>query len=500
MEEKLDLLNKKIAEIASLNGIQALLDWDQQVNMPPGGVEDRSNQAALIGELIHHRSTSPELGQLIEDLAKEIGDLDAEDDAARIVRQAKRNYDLLTKIPVEKMVEFIKLTTQAHEVWVKARQTNDFSLYQPVLQRIIELKQEQANFYKPYDHIYDPLLDMFEPGMKTAEVQEIFATLRKEQVALLKEIAQAPQVDNSFIKENYNKDLQEKFSKHVISKFGYDWQRGRLDLAPHPFTTEFGHGDVRITTRYLDNDGLSALFSTMHEAGHAMYEQGLNPIYYTTSLAGGTSLAFHESQSRMWENLVGRSKEFWSFFYPSFQMLFPEHLEEVPFERFYKGINRVAPSLIRVEADEATYNLHIMLRMEIEIGLVEGSIQSKDLPEIWNAKMQEYLGITPPNDTLGVLQDVHWSGGLYGYFSTYALGNLISVQLWEKMLSDMPNMPDDMAKGEFSGILGWLRTNVHQFGSKYRPQELIQKITGNKISPEPYMRYLNQKYRQIYNI
>lgn len=500
MEEKLDLLNKKIAEIASLNGIQALLDWDQQVNMPPGGVEDRSNQAALIGELIHHRSTSPELGQLIEDLAKEIGDLDAEDDAARIVRQAKRNYDLLTKIPVEKMVEFIKLTTQAHEVWVKARQTNDFSLYQPVLQRIIELKQEQANFYKPYDHIYDPLLDMFEPGMKTAEVQEIFATLRKEQVALLKEIAQAPQVDNSFIKENYNKDLQEKFSKHVISKFGYDWQRGRLDLAPHPFTTEFGHGDVRITTRYLDNDGLSALFSTMHEAGHAMYEQGLNPIYYTTSLAGGTSLAFHESQSRMWENLVGRSKEFWSFFYPSFQMLFPEHLEEVPFERFYKGINRVAPSLIRVEADEATYNLHIMLRLELEIALLEGSLQVGDLPQVWNRKMEEYLGVVPAKDSEGVLQDVHWSGGMLGYFPTYALGNLVSAQLWEKMQEDIPNLDGQISQGKFDELLGWLRVNIHQHGAKFEPQVLIKRVTGTTISPEPFMKYLRNKYSEIYKL
>jgi len=500
MNEKIERLNASLAEISDLGGIAALLGWDQQVLMPKGGVNDRGNQAALIGGLMHDRITSDELGKLISDLENEIGDLNADNDDARNVRKAKWHYEQNSRIPKKTMIEFLMVTTQANEIWVKARRNNNFASYQPILQRIVELRQEVAEYFKPYDHIYDPLLDMFEPGMKTAEVKQIFNDLRPKQVELIKAIAASKQVDNSFLKKKYDKVFQEKFGRHVITRFGYDWNRGRLDVTTHPFTTGFGLGDVRITTRYLDDDGVSALFSTMHEAGHAMYSQGCNPLYARTALQDATSLAFHESQSRMWENLVGRSKEFWTFFYPSFQMLFSDHLGNVDLETFYKGINRVEPSLIRVEADEATYNLHIMLRLEIEIGLMEQTISTKDLPEIWNAKMRDYLGVTPTNDSQGVLQDIHWSGGMIGYFATYALGNLLSVQLWEKMLKDIPNILDEMAKGEFSSILHWLRENVHQYGSKYNSQELIQKITGSKISAEPYIRYLNQKYRQIYNL
>jgi carboxypeptidase Taq len=500
MSEKIERLNALAAEIFDLNGISALLGWDQHVNMPPGGVEDRSNQTALIGGYLHDRITSNELGQLISDLEKEIGDLNADNDAARNVRKAKWHYEQNSRIPKKTMIEFLMVTTQANEIWVKARHNNDYASFQPILQRIVELRQEIAEYFKPYDHVYDPLLDMFEPGMKTAEVKQIFNALRPMQVELIKAISQSKQVDNSFLKKNYDKVLQEKFGRHVITRFGYDWNRGRLDVTAHPFTTGFGLGDVRITTRYLDNDGASALFSTMHESGHALYSQGCNPLYARTVLQEASSLAFHESQSRMWENLVGRSKEFWTYFYPSFQMLFSSHLGNVDLETFYKGINQVEPSLIRVEADEATYNLHIMLRLEIEIGLMEKTISTKDLPEIWNTKMRDYLGVAPTNDAQGVLQDIHWSGGMIGYFATYALGNLLSVQLWEKMNQDVPNIPDEMAKGEFSSILHWLRENVHQYGSKYSSQELIQKITGSKISAEPYIRYLNQKYHQIYNI
>ncbi len=273
-----------------------------------------------------------------------------------------------------------------------------------------------------------------------------------------------------------------------------------MDLAPHPFTTSFGYGDVRITTRYMETDGMSSLFSTMHEAGHALYDQGLDPKYRNTSLGRPTSLAVHESQSRFWENLIGRSQAFWQFAFPIAQMLFPEHLGNLSMEQFYRGINRVEPSLIRIEADEATYNLHIMLRFEIETGLMEGKLETKDLPEIWNSRMQAYLGITPPSDSHGVLQDVHWSGGMIGYFPTYALGNLISVQWWEKMVADHPNIPDEIASGDFSTVLAWMRENVHRYASRYDPQDLVQKITGSRITSEPYMRYLEQKYSQIYRL
>ncbi len=500
MKEKIDSLNALSADIASLNGISALLNWDQLVNMPPGGVEDRSQQAALIGGMLHDRITSPKLGELISDLENEIGDLNADNENARLVRKAKWTFDQFVKIPKEKVMEFMIVTTQANEVWVKARQNNDFASFQPVLQRIVEMRRELAEYFKPYDHVYDPLLDMYEPGMKTADVKQIFDDLRPKQVELIKAIRSAKQVENSFLKQDYDKSLQDKFGRHVITRFGYDWNRGRLDTTPHPFTIGFGLGDVRITTRYPEADGVSALFSTMHESGHAMYSQGCDPKFSRTFLQEASSLAFHESQSRMWENLIGRSKEFWTFFYPTFQMLFSEHLGNVDLETFYKGINRVEPSLVRVEADEATYNLHIMLRLEIEIGLMEKSIEAKDLPEIWNSKMQEYLGVTPPNDSLGVLQDVHWSGGMIGYFSTYALGNLLSAQLWEKMLQAHPNIPDEIAQGKFSTILAWLRENVHQYGARYDPQELIIKITGSRINAEPYLRYLNKKYREIYSL
>jgi carboxypeptidase Taq len=336
--------------------------------------------------------------------------------------------------------------------------------------------------------------------MKTADVKAIFDALRPKQVKLIKAITSARQVKDDFLFKKYNEKKLLDFGVDVITKFGYDWNRGRQDKAPHPFETTFSVNDVRITTRFEADNPLATLFSTMHESGHAMYEQGINPAYERTPLSGGTSLAVHESQSRMWENLVGRSLPFWEHFYPAFKAAFPAQLEGVSLKSFYKAINKVEPSLIRVNADEATYNLHIMLRLELEIGMVEGKIEVRDLPEIWNTKMQEYLGITPPNDAKGVLQDIHWSGGSIGYFSTYALGNLVSAQWWEKLNRDIPDLSDQIRKGNFGELLAWLRKNIHQYGQKYGPQELVQRVTGSKITPEPYVRYLTKKYGEIYGL
>ena len=500
LEKKFEQLIELAAELEDLGNIEAVLGWDQSVYMPPGGAEGRGLQSATLGRIMHEKFTSDEVGQLIVDLEAEVGDLNAETDEARMVKVAKRNYEKQTKVPLPLLIESIKATTMGHEAWVKAREQSDFSIFQPHLEKIVDLRKQYADLFKPYDHIYDPLLDDFEPGMKTIEVQEIFNELRPQQVALIQAIAEKQPPDNSFIKQDYDEEKQELFGRYVITRFGYDWNRGRLDVTAHPFTTSFGHGDVRITTRYLKDDGGSALFSTMHEAGHAMYGQGVDKKYNRHPLNGSSSLAIHESQSRLWENLIGRSKEFWSFFYPSLQMLFPEHLGNVSQQDFYRGINKIEPSFIRVEADEATYNLHVMLRLEIEIGLMEGTIEVKDLPEIWNAKMEEYLGVTPSNHAEGVLQDVHWSGGMIGYFSTYALGNLASVQLWDKMLEDHPNIPDEIAQGKFDTILGWMREKVHRFGSKFEPREIMLKATGSKITPEPYMRYLQTKYGELYDL
>jgi carboxypeptidase Taq len=497
---KMQELLERVAEFTDLQHIMAVLGWDQQINMPPGGAEERGLQSAALGRILHEKFATEEFGQLIAELEAEVGDLSAETDEARSVKVVKKAYEKQVKVPLPLLMETIKATTMAHEAWVNAKTQSDFSIFKPHLETIVDLRKQYADLFKPYDHIYDPLLDDFEPGMKTAEVKEIFEKLRPQQVELLQEIAEKEPPDDSFIKHHYNEEYQALFGRHVITRFGYDWQRGRLDVAPHPFTTEFGHGDVRITTRYLKEDAGSALFGTMHESGHAMYGQGVPDQFKRHPLGGAASLAIHESQSRLWENIVGRSKEFWSYFYPSFQMLFPEYLAEVRLEDFYRGINKVEPSFIRVEADEATYNMHIMLRLEIEIGLMEGTMDVADLPEIWNSRMQDYLGVTPPNDAKGVLQDIHWSGGMIGYFPTYALGNLASVQLWDKLLEENPNVPDEIAQGKFDTILGWMREHVHQYGSKYEPQEIMLKATGSKISPEPYMAYLRKKYTEIYDL
>jgi carboxypeptidase Taq len=500
MEAKLNRLKEMSAEISDLGAAAGVLGWDQQVNMPPMGAESRGNQLAILEKLVHIKSTAPELGKLIEELSKAAENLDPDSDEARLIKVSKRNYDQAVKVPPEFMAKFAKLTAVAFGSWQQARQEDDFSKFQPHLEEIVEMNRQLAEYFAPYDHIYDPLLDRFEPGMKTQEVIEIFEALRPKQVELIQAISEAPQVDDSFLHQPYDEGKQWEFGVGVITRYGYDWKRGRQDKAPHPFTSGFSINDVRITTRLYPNFFNSALFSTLHECGHALYEMGISPNYERSALSGGASLALHESQSRMYENLVGRSMPFWEYFYPQLLDVFPEQLGNIDLDTFYKGINKVETSLIRVEADEATYNLHIMLRMEIEIALMEGKLTVKDLPEVWNARMKEYLGVTPPNDADGVLQDIHWAGGMIGYFSTYALGNLISIQLWEKINQDIPDLDDQIRKGEFSELLDWLIKNVHTNGKKYEPQELVQRITGSKIDSAPYMRYLKKKYREIYGI
>ena len=500
MEEKLNQLKTILAEVADLNNAASVLGWDQHTHMPPGGAEARGNQLATLGRIAHIKFTDSQVGKLLDALRKEIASLDPDSDEVRLIKVTMRDYEKATRVPPEFVAEMAQVTTMAHEAWVEARQKSDFSIFRLHLEKIVAMVKKYISFFPPADHPYDVLLDLFEPGMKTANVKAIFDILLPRQVELIKAITSRPQVDDSFLTRNYDEKKQWDFGVDAITKFGYDWKRGRQDKSPHPFTTSFSVNDVRITTRFEPNSGAAALFSTMHEAGHAMYDQGVNPAYERISLGGGASFAIHESQSRMWENLVGRSLPFWEHFYPRLQEFFPEHLGRVSLEQFYQGINKVEPSLIRVEADEATYNLHIMLRLEIEIALIEEKLAVKDLPEVWTAKMKEYLGLAPPDDAKGVLQDIHWSMGSIGYFSTYALGNLISVQLWEKINRDIPDLPDQIRRGKFDTLLGWLRENVHKYGRKYEPQELVQKVAGSKIDPNPYLRYLNTKYSQIYGL
>jgi carboxypeptidase Taq len=500
METKLNELKAILNEVADLNQAGALLGWDQQTYMPAGSAVTRGQQLSTLGKIAHIKFTSETVGELLDELQTYAEDLDPNSDDARLIKVTQRNYDKQIKVPAEMVAEYAQTTTLAQQAWQEARAENNFKKFQPLLEKVMDLRRRYAKLFAPYEHIYDPLLDDFEPGLKTAEVQKIFSTLRPQQVALIKAIAERPQVDDSFIHLQYDPKKQWDFGVEVITKFGYDWDHGRLDKSAHPFTTSFGMDDVRITTRILQDDISSGLSSTMHEAGHALYELGINHAYARTPLADSASLAIHESQSRMWENLVGRSLAFWEYYYPRLQEIFPSELANVSLDSFYKGFNKVEPSFIRVEADEATYNLHVMLRLELEIALMEESLAVEDLPEAWNTRMEEYLGITPPNDSLGVLQDVHWSAGLIGYFSTYSLGNLISLQLWECINKDIPNLNDQIRQGEFSALLEWLRENIHVHGAKYEPQELVQKVTGSKIDPNPYMRYLESKYKAIYGI
>lgn len=498
MHPKLQRLKEILAEVCDLNKAASVLSWDQQVNMPPAGANARGEQMATLKRLSHIRFTSSEVGELLGDLKTELAGLDPDSDDARLLRVTERDYKRLTKVPPDFVAEHSKSTAVAQQTWQKAKAESNFALFQPHLEKIVALKKQYVEFFAPYDHIYDPLLDQYEPGMKTSEVQAIFDALRPRQVELIQAISAQPQVDDSFLHQPFDEAKQWKFGVRVITQFGYDWQRGRQDKSAHPFTTTFNLNDVRITTRMDANFLNPALFATMHECGHALYGQGVDPALERTPLAGGASLALHESQSRMWENLVGRSLDFWTYFYPQLQETFPEQLGNIDLITFYRGINKVQPSLIRVEADETTYNLHIMLRLELEIALMENRLEVKDLPEAWNNRMREYLGVSPPDDAQGVLQDIHWSSGMFGYFPTYALGNLISVQLWEQMQKDIPNLAAEIRQGTFTSLLEWGREKIHRHGAKFEPQELVERVTASKIDPQPYLRYLKTKYQEIY--
>ncbi|MFN2148941.1 MAG: carboxypeptidase M32 [Anaerolineales bacterium] len=501
MTDNLEKLRELLGLVSDLGHAAALLGWDQQTYMPPGGAGARAMQLATLSTLAHDHFVSDEMGAAIEGAKSEVKDLDPDSNEVRLVRKAERDYLKEVKVPSSWVAEYSRVTAMAHQDWEHARAESDFKRFEPHLKKIVELRRQYADFFKPYDHVYDPLLDDFEPGMKTEEVKAVFETLRKRQVPLVQAILEEGKpVDDSVMHKAYDIDKQWDFGIKVIKAFGYDFQRGRQDKSVHPFTTGFGIDDVRITTRFDEHYLPTGLTGTMHEAGHAMYEQGIDKTLERTPLAGGASLAMHESQSRMWENLVGRSKPFWQAYLPELKKVFPAQLGDISLDAFYRAMNKVERTFIRVDADEATYNLHVMLRFELEIALMEGDLAVSDLPEAWNETFEAFLGILPPDDARGVLQDVHWSGGMIGYFPTYSLGNLIAAQLWEKIHQDLPDLDEQIVKAEFDGLLGWLRENIHRHGSKYEPIELLQKVTGQGLEAEPYLRYLENKYRDIYEL
>lgn len=501
MGDKLEKLREMLGEVTDISHAIALLGWDQQTYMPPGGANDRAMQLATLSSLAHSKFVSDEMGHALDAASQEIDGADADSDEARLIKKTRRDYDKESRVPTAWVADFSRVGALAHPEWEKARSEADFSIFQPHLEKLVALRREYVDFFAPYDHVYDPLLDDFEPGMKTTDVKAVFDALRPKQVELVQAIAEdgAP-VDDSIVRQNYDVQKQWDFGVEVITALGYDFEHGRQDKSVHPFTTSFGIGDVRITTRFIPDFLNSSLFGSMHEAGHGMYEQGIKPELGRTPLADGASLAIHESQSRMWENLIGRSRPFWKAFFPRLQSYFPELLENVDIDTFYRAINKVQRSFIRVDADEATYNLHIMLRFELEIALMEGDLLVEDLPEAWNSKFEEFMGLTPPDDAKGVLQDIHWSFGGFGYFSTYALGNLVASQLWEKIISDIPDVNEKIESADFKDLLQWLRENIHQYGAKYEPIELLTRVTGKGLDYEPYMNYLETKFKDIYQL
>jgi carboxypeptidase Taq len=498
MTDAVQELKNHLGEVADLSTAAAVLEWDQLTYMPRGGADARAQALATLAGLSHEKLISTRTGDLLNAAAAETAAGDRDSDEVRLVKVTRREYDRQRKVPTDWVGEFTRVTSTATNVWEKAKARSDFALFRPHLERIVAMRREYVEFFAPYDSIYDPLLDGFEPGMKTAEVSAVFSILRPALVDLVqKTTARASAVDDRCLQGDFDEARQWDFGVQVLKRLGYDFDRGRQDRSAHPFTTSFSHDDVRITTRFHRDLVASALMSTVHEGGHALYEQGVAPALGRTPLAGGASMAMHESQSRMWENLIGRSRPFWKVFYPLFQTTFAE-FAKVPMESFYRALNKVTPSLIRVEADEVTYNLHIMLRFELELALLQGDLAVKDLPAVWNQKMKDYLGILPPDDARGVLQDVHWSGGSMGYFPTYALGNLVSVQLLDAAKSQSPQITKDLDRGEYGTLLAWLRENVHRHGAKFESPELLRRVTGEPLTPQPYIRYLQTKFGEIY--
>lgn len=479
-----------------------VLGWDEQTYLPTAGAEHRSNQLGLLAGMIHDRVTHPRVGELLGELGQR-SDLGEPDSPPVVnVRESRRQYDRATKLPKALVEELSRVTSLGQQAWVKARKASDFAQFRPWLEKIVELKRQEARCIGFGSGApYDALLDEYEPGMKVGDVQAVFTPLREALVKLVADIAAAPKKpDVMILHRRYPIEAQRVFATDVAQRIGFDFEAGRLDVTAHPFCNGIGPGDCRLTTRYNENHFPEAFFGVLHEAGHGMYEQGLDRAAYGTPMGDSVSLGIHESQSRMWENFVGRSLPFWRHFYPQAQAHFPDALGTVRLDEFYAAVNDVRPSLIRVEADEVTYNLHIMLRFELEQPLIAGDLQPADVPTVWTETFTRYFGIVPPDDRRGCLQDVHWSGGMIGYFPTYALGNMYAAQLYNAADRDLGGLDAQFARGEFQPLKEWLNTRIHQKGKQYRPQRLVEMVTGETLSPQPLIAQLKKKFGPLYGL
>ena len=483
--------------IRDLEHTAALLDWDQQTFMPINAEPDRVAQLTTIAGIIHEKKTAPDFAALLEKAADECRSLPSDSVPACLIRRLRRDFEKQSKVPVALVKQLAEAAAQAHRAWTRARETSQFSLFAPHLDRLLELRRQYAALFAPYESIYDPLLDNFEEGFTAKRLDTLFDGLRSKLVPLFRKII-ASQPEAECPKAVYGAKEQLAFTDEILHALGYDFTRGRQDQSAHPFTTGFGLNDVRITTRIFPEMPLSALLSSIHECGHALYEQGISRELDRTPLADGASYGFHESQSRLWENLVGRSHAFWEYCFPVFRRYFPEQLRTATAELIWRAVNHVEASLIRTESDEVTYNLHIMLRYEMEKELLNGTLAVKDAPDAWNAKSMELLGKEPANDAEGILQDIHWSMGEFGYFPTYALGNLLAAQTWCAAERQVAGLEQEIARGNFRPLLDFLRSNIHVYGARFSPGETLRKSLGEtEITPNCFILLLEKKYSQI---
>ncbi len=499
MNKKIQELKRQLQDVYDLEMSAALLGWDQATYMPVGGGPARGRQLALLMKLRQEKFIDPAIGRLLDELQPYAESLPYDNDDASLIRVTRRLYEKELRIPPALIEEFSIHQVASFQSWMQARPQNDFKKMIPYLERTVDFSRKLSDCFPGYKHVADPLIDRSDFGMQASSVRAIFSDLRQQLVPIVQAITSQSPADDACLRQTFPRQAQWDFGMKVAEALGYDFGRGRQDLTHHPFTIKFSVDDVRITTRVDEKNLGDALFSTIHEAGHGMYEQGINPAFEGTPLAQGTSSGVHESQSRLWENLVGRSRNFWHYFYPQLQAAFPSQLANVSMETFYRAINKVQKSLIRVDSDEVTYNLHVMLRFDFELQMLEGSLAVKDLPEAWHERFRSDLGITPPDDRLGSLQDVHWyDGPVGGQFQGYTLGNIMSAMWYAQALKAHPEIPGEMEQGKFSTLLNWLRENIYQHGRKFTAGELAQRVTGGPLRIEPYIQYLKEKYGELY--
>jgi carboxypeptidase Taq len=484
-----------LRKLADVNFANALLQWDQEVFMPEKGAAGRASQQATLSGIAHELATAPALDTILKGL---LNDTSLTGLQRSNVERTAKDFEKRNKFSTQFVEEMSMAISAGFQAWQVAKKDNNYSIFEPKLQKLIDLKRREADIAGYDKHPYDALLDDYEPGTTSADVKELFDNFKPGLKVLLDKIFAAPKPDDFFFKQHFDKQAQWDFGIDLLKQMGYDFSAGRQDISAHPFTVSFGSGDVRVTTRVSENDLAEMIWSCIHEGGHALYEQGLPAADYGLPSGEAVSLAIHESQSRLWENNVGRSKGFWQHNYPTLQKTFNTQLGNVPLEAFYKAFNRVEPSLIRTSADELTYHFHIIIRFELELAMVEGTLSAKDLPEAWNAKYKEYLGIDVPNYSQGLLQDVHWSHGSMGYFSTYSLGSLYAAQFYAQAVSEIPGLENSIAAGQTAPLLNWLREKIHNKGRNLTSRQVCELVTGKPLDATYFMDYANKKYGDIY--